>query len=452
LGFVETNSVPSDVRWAIATWPDDVARGAVAAFCAEHRISRSVFYKIRALARERGAGAVIAPGSRAPVRSPGRVDRAAVEQALAMRADLARRGLDHGPLSVIDQLRRAGLNPPSRATLARYFRAEGVVVPEPRKRPRAANRRFAAPAPNCMWQIDAFDWSLADGSPATVFQVIDDHSRRLLASLTARGETSAAAIEVVGLAIDRFGVPLRLLSDNGAAFNPTRRGHTGALVELLRSLGVDPVTGKPGKPTTQGKNERVHKPTIAFLNAQPPARTLAELQAQIDLFDEHYNHHRGHQSLGMATPVEAWNKTPVADPPPLPVRTPCPAALSCQARTTGPDRDSPLARDNDREDRRARTSARHRVPRRQTPRRHRSDHQLHGHHRHDHDARRTRATPLRTPRRRDPTRRPTHPPRGTVSPTVHDVLRHPTVHDVLRQNCPRCPETSHPAGRPTSAK
>ena len=322
LGFVETNSVPSDVRWAIATWPDDVARGAVAAFCAEHRISRSVFYKIRALARERGAGAVIAPGSRAPVRSPGRVDRAAVEQALAMRADLARRGLDHGPLSVIDQLRRAGLNPPSRATLARYFRAEGVVVPEPRKRPRAANRRFAAPAPNCMWQIDAFDWSLADGSPATVFQVIDDHSRRLLASLTARGETSAAAIEVVGLAIDRFGVPLRLLSDNGAAFNPTRRGHTGALVELLRSLGVDPVTGKPGKPTTQGKNERVHKPTIAFLNAQPPARTLAELQAQIDLFDEHYNHHRGHQSLGMATPVEAWNKTPVADPPPLPVRTP----------------------------------------------------------------------------------------------------------------------------------
>jgi transposase InsO family protein len=324
LAFVETNSVPSDVRWAIATWPDDAPRGAVAAFCAEHQISRSVFYKIRSLARERGAGAVIVPGSRAPATSPGRVDRARIDQALAMRADLAARGLDHGPLSVIDQLRRAGLNPPARATLARYFRTGGVVVPEPRKRPRAANRRFVHPAPNCMWQIDAFDWTLADGSPAVVFQIIDDHSRRILASLAARGETSAGAIEVTQRAIARFGVPLRFLSDNGAAFNPTRRGHTGALVELLRSLGVEPVTGKPGKPTTQGKNERVHKPTIAFLNAQQAAKTIAELQTQVDRFDEHYNHHRGHQALGMATPVEAWNKTPVADSPPIPPRAPLP--------------------------------------------------------------------------------------------------------------------------------
>jgi len=146
----------------------------------------------------------------------------------------------------------------------------------------------------------------------------------MLASLAARGETSAGAIEVVQLAIDRFGIPLRFLSDNGAAFNPTRRGHTGALVDLLRSLGVQPVTGKPNKPTTQGKNERVHKTTIKFLNAQPAAETIAELQAQLDRHDQHYNHHRGHQSLAMDTPVEAWDKTPVAGPPPLPERTPLP--------------------------------------------------------------------------------------------------------------------------------
>ncbi|MGC5168992.1 DDE-type integrase/transposase/recombinase [Luteimicrobium sp. DT211] len=334
---METNPVPPDVRWAIATWSDDAPRGAVSAFCVEHQISRSVFYKIQALAREHGPGAVVVPGSRAPATSPGRVGREGVDQALAVRADLARRGLDHGPLSVIDQMRRAGLHAPSRATLARYFRAEGVVVPDPRKRPRAANRRFVHPAPNCMWQIDAFDWTLADGSPATVFQVIDDHSRRILASLAARGETSANAIEVVGLAIDRFGVPLRFLSDNGAAFNPTRRGHTGALVELLRSLGVVPLTGKPGKPTTQGKNERVHKTTIKFLNARPAAATITELQAQLDTHDEHYNVRRGHQSLGMATPVEAWNATPVAGPPPLPVNPPLPVPPV-------PSRPLPLAR------------------------------------------------------------------------------------------------------------
>jgi putative transposase len=144
------------------------------------------------------------------------------------------------------------------------------VVPEPRKRPRAAQRRFVYPAPNCMWQIDSFDWSLADASPAVVFQIIDDHSRLALASLAARGETSGAAVEVVATAMDRWGIPVKFLSDNGAAFNPTRRGHTGRLVEFLQDKGVQPVTGRPGRPTTQGKNERFHHTLLQYLRKQPP--------------------------------------------------------------------------------------------------------------------------------------------------------------------------------------
>lgn len=316
---MESNSVSPAVRWAIAQWPEDAARGAVSAFCDQHQISRRVFYKIRSQARELGPVAALEPGSRAPASSPGRVDPDMVAIALEYRRDLAIAGHDYGPLSVIDRMRRAGLRPPSRATLARYFQAAGVVVPEPRKRPRAAMTRFVYPAPNCMWQIDAFDWSLADGSPATVFQVIDDHSRLALASLAARGETSEPAIEVVTTAIDRWGVPQRFLSDNGSAFNPTRRGHQGKLVEFLQAKGVEPVTGRPGRPTTQGKNERIHRTMLRYLHAQPPAQTLGELQTQLDTFDAYYNHERGHQSLpgpdGLLTPAEAWQATEPADPP-----------------------------------------------------------------------------------------------------------------------------------------
>ena len=87
-----------------------------------------------------------------------------------------------------------------------------------------------------------------------IFQLIDDHSRLAVASHVAWGETSEAAFTVVRKGVDAYGVPQRLLSDNGMALNPSRRGLLGQLVAYLRSLGVEPIAGTPYKPTTQGKN------------------------------------------------------------------------------------------------------------------------------------------------------------------------------------------------------
>lgn len=124
----------------------------------------------------------------------------------------------------------------------------------------------------------------------------------------------------VKLAIERYGIPQRFLSDNGRAFNPNRMGQRGKLEMWLRSLGVIPMTGLPGRPTTQGKNERVHQTLQRFLTKQQPVFSLEELQVQLDVFDEYYNHHRTHQALisvdGLRmTPAAAWEATPVADEP-----------------------------------------------------------------------------------------------------------------------------------------
>lgn len=256
---------------------------------------------------------------------------------LATRAELEQAGFDHGPLSVIAKLTRQGFDPPSRATVARIFTRAGVVVPEPRKKPRSAYKRFTYPQPNACWQIDSTEWLLADGTKVAIFQLVDDHSRLALASLVARGETSSDAIAVVTVAIERHGVPQKFLSDNGAALNPTRRGRAGALVEFLKAKGVEPITGKPYKPTTQGKNERFHQTLHKYLHRQPPAGSMAVLQAQIQVFDQYYNTERVHQSLppGM-TPQEAWEATPKS-PAPSP---PEPAA------TTGSERRSTQRRVN----------------------------------------------------------------------------------------------------------
>ena len=71
--------------------------------------------------------------------------------------------------------------------------------------------------------------------------------------------------------IAAHGVPQRLLSDNGAALNPSRRGVLGQLVAYVTALGVEPITGKPYKPTTQGKNERFHQTLFRYLDKQPLA-------------------------------------------------------------------------------------------------------------------------------------------------------------------------------------
>lgn len=92
-----------------------------------------------------------------------------------------------------------------------------------------------------------------------IFQLIDDHSRYAVASHVARGETAEAAITVVDKGITAHGVPQRLLTDHGAALNPTRSGYVGQLVTHVSRLGVKAITGKPHKPTTQGKNERFHQ-------------------------------------------------------------------------------------------------------------------------------------------------------------------------------------------------
>lgn len=98
----------------------------------------------------------------------------------------------------------------------------------------------------------------------------------------------------------------------------------GQLVAYVTALGVEPITGKPYKPTTQGKNERFHQTLFRYLDKQPFAEDLAELQAQVDAFDVIYNTQRPHQGLpGRITPQQSWEATPKAEAPrPVPQRAP----------------------------------------------------------------------------------------------------------------------------------
>ncbi len=327
--------VPVDVRNAIVTWPKDAPRGAVSGFCREVRISRSQFYDILDRSRSEGPVAAMAPRPRlVPVRHRQAVPLEVEELAVAIRKELADAGWDHGPVTVRHKLLDLGVAAPAASTLARIFTRRGMVVAQPQKRPKTRWRLFEAATVHECWQLDGFEWLLADGRPFTILQLTDDKSRHPIASRACAGERSEDAVAVVRAGIERFQVPCRLLTDNGSAFNRDRRGQKTELVAWLDSLGCRPVTGSPGHPQTQGKNERAHQTLQKWLRAHDAPEDLAAAQRLLEQFDTAFVDRR-HQGLNMRTPARVLADGPVAIPPlaPIPVST-RPSVTVRQARVS----------------------------------------------------------------------------------------------------------------------
>jgi transposase InsO family protein len=318
---MDSNSLPMRLRKTIVEFDlEGAPRGAVGRFCQANGISRSVFYKIRARAKAQGAPArAPLPASRAPKSSPSRTDPDVEALAVRTRLDLKAAGWDCGPVSVRDRLIRAGVKDvPSRATLARLFARNGLVTPEPSKRPRASYKRFAHQRANDLWQLDGTEWRLDDerNTRQVVYQVEDDHSRMILAWAIDATENGATAVDVVSRAIRAHGAPVRFLTDNAMAFNQSRRGSQAPLERYLLAFGVKPISGQVAKPTTQGKNERLHRTLQQFLQAHRPITTPDQLRALLEEFADGYNNHRPHQELpDRQTPAEAYAAAVKADPP-----------------------------------------------------------------------------------------------------------------------------------------
>jgi transposase InsO family protein len=229
-----------------------------------------------------------------------------------LRTELTGRGLDAGPVTIAWHLERESGTTPSTSTIRRVLHAAGLVVPEPRKRPRSSWHRFEAALPNELWQSDFTHWRLADGSEVEICSWLDDHSRYLLACTAFRRVAGEDVVATFVAAGDEHGWPAATLTDNGAVYTSRFTGGRNGFEYLLAYLGIRQKNGAPGHPQTQGKIERFHQTLKRWLGRQPAARTLSELQAQLDAFRLDYNEHRPHRATGRMTPAEAYRATPKA--------------------------------------------------------------------------------------------------------------------------------------------
>src|SRR5438128_5522876 len=285
--------------------------------CEAHDISRSWLYELIARYRELGDDRLKLL-SRRPRSSPTRVAPAIEDEIVALRKELTDLGVDAGAHTIQYHLqqrhRRRRRAVPSVATIWRVLSRRGFVIPQPQKRPKSSWRRFAAELPNECWQADTTHWALADGTDVEILNVIDDHSRLLVASRAFVTAKAADVVETFHQGACELGLPASMLTDNGAIFTAeSRRGACAIELELL-VLGIDYKHSRPYHPQTCGKVERFHQTLKRWLAKQRRAATVAALQAQLDRFRTYYNTTRPHRALGRRTPATAFAARTKATP------------------------------------------------------------------------------------------------------------------------------------------
>jgi putative transposase len=198
-------------------------------------------------------------------------------------------------------LARAGLTVPRRPPRAH--------VP-PRTQPFGSVRQ-----PNDTWCADFKGWfRTADDVRCDPLTISDAQSRMLLRCQAMHHGTDSKQVQPLFEATFReYGLPLRLRTDNGTPFATVGAGGLSELSIWWIKLGIIPERIDPGRPSQNGRHERMHR-TLQEATAQPPAATIRAQQARFDAFRTEYNTERPHEALGQEPPISYYAPSPRAYP------------------------------------------------------------------------------------------------------------------------------------------
>ncbi|HEY7973976.1 MAG TPA: integrase core domain-containing protein, partial [Ktedonobacterales bacterium] len=172
-----------------------------------------------------------------------------------------------------------------------------------------------------LWQLD-FQGHLPVTTPSGTrchpLTVLDDHSRFALGIVACADEQTATVQAALTSLVRQYGLPRRLLCDNGA---PWGAGGSALpwtpLVIWLARLGIAVSHGRPYHPQTQGKAERFHR-SLRAEALTAPLTDLSHAQQVFDTWRQVYNHERPHEALDGAVPASCYQPRPRLLPDSLP--------------------------------------------------------------------------------------------------------------------------------------
>ncbi|MGW2130677.1 IS481 family transposase [Streptomyces coelicoflavus] len=259
----------------------------------------------------------LADRSRRPASCPHQAS-AEVEAAVC---ELRRKHPKWGPRRIAFVLEKSGavMPVPSRMTVYRILVRHGLIEPGVRRRKRSDYKRWQRDRPMQLWQMDIVggvmlvDPVTGELTEVKVVTGVDDHSRYCVIASVVERATGRAVCSAFARALQRFGVPEEVLTDNGKQFTD-RFGHGGEVLfdRICRENGIAHRLTQPASPTTTGKVERFHQTLRRELLDDCGAFvSIDDAQAALDVWVDEYNSMRPHQALDMQSPADRF--TPVPD-------------------------------------------------------------------------------------------------------------------------------------------
>jgi transposase InsO family protein len=280
----------------------------MAELCRAFGISRQTGYELVALFEAHGLDG-LKPRTRAPHHHPNAIGEAIC--AAVVRAK--RRHPSWGPKKLQplpDEPAEITAHWPVASTRGAILTRAGLTVA--RRPPRAhvppRTQPFGSVSqPNDTWCADFKGWfRTADGTRCDPLTISDAYSRLLLRCQALQHGIHEQYVRPIFEATFReYGLPLRLRTDNGSPFATVGAGGLSELSIWWIKLGIVPERIDPGRPSQNGRHERLHR-TLKAATAKPPAATIRAQQRCFDAFRLEYNQVRPHEAFGQTPPSSRY--------------------------------------------------------------------------------------------------------------------------------------------------
>jgi putative transposase len=288
----------------------------MAELCRHFGISRQTGYELVAHFKTEGLDG-LKPHSRAPRRHPNAIAEevcAAVVRAKAAHPHWGPKKLQ--PL--LDEDVRIKLDWPVASTRGAILARAGLTVARRPARAHVPARTQpfgAVGAANETWCADFKGWfRTADGVRCEPLTISDAHSRLLLrCQALPHGIHERYVRPIFEATFREYGLPQRLRTDNGSPFAHVGAGGLSKLAVWWIKLGIVPERIDPGRPSQNGRHERMHR-TLEECTARPPAATLRAQQRRFDAFRREYNTERPHEALCQQPPMCWYTPSPRSYP------------------------------------------------------------------------------------------------------------------------------------------
>lgn len=184
----------------------------------------------------------------------------------------------------------------------RARRIEGLQVVKKQRRMRrvgeSAAQRQQAKHTGHVWSWDFVEGQTKRGTRFRVLTLLDEYTRECLAVHVAWSIRAVAVITVVEAAMERFGGPEHLRSDNGPEFIAY------AIQDWLKGKGVRTTYITPASPWKNAYIESFHDKLRDECLNRELFGSLLEAQVIIEQWRAEYNGLRPHSALGYQTPDE----------------------------------------------------------------------------------------------------------------------------------------------------